>query len=316
MVRYCSEVDVLADVLATTRLGSVLLAQLRTRGSDWGCAMERQDTAAFHVVAEGVCWLRTAGQPPIQMLPGDSVLLLHGQQHSLTGTADGPAVPFSELTAAYTPGPDGVLDLGGAGPAIRVICGKFRYNGDRPHPVLSALPAVIHVPGATADAELRSVVHLLAAEMRDDRPGARAVATRLTDVLFVQMLRVWMAQGEAGRSWLTALADPRIGTALSQLHDSPQNPWTVDDLAHGVSMSRPAFARHFKTLVGVSPLAYLSRLRIDTAARLLRETDEPVARIAGAVGYTSEFAFSRAFSRECGVAPGRYRRTAKVQTDR
>jgi AraC-like DNA-binding protein len=309
-------VDVLADVLATTRLGGVLLAQVRTRGSDWGCAMERQDTAAFHVVAEGACWLQAAGRDPVQLLPGDCVLLLHGKQHSLTGTAGGHAVPYSELSAAYEPGPDGVMDLGGEGAPVRVICGKFRYTGDSPHPVLSALPDVIHVPGAPADPELQSVVRLLAAETGGTRPGARAVATRLTDVLFVQMLRAWLAQAQAGQSWLTALADPRIGTALSQLHDAPQRPWTVEDLAHGVSMSRPAFARHFKMLVGVSPLAYLSRLRIDSAARLLRETDEPVSRIAGTVGYTSEFAFSRAFSRERGIAPGRYRRTQSAGENR
>lgn len=308
--------DAISDILATTRLGSVLLAQLRTRGSDWGCAMERRDTAAFHVVAEGVCWLQLAGQDPVQLLPGDCVLLLHGKQHAFTGTADGDAVRYSKLSADYEPGPDGVMDLGGEGPLVRVICGKFHYTGGSPHPVLSALPDVIHVPGASAEPELHSTVRLLAAEMSGTRPGARAVATRLTDVLFVQMLRVWLAEADTGQSWLTALADPCIDAALSQLHDAPQRPWTVEDLAHRVSMSRPSFARRFKTLVGVSPLAYLARLRIDNAARLLRETDEPVSRVAAAVGYTSEFAFSRAFSRERGIAPGRYRRTQSAGENR
>ncbi|MER6184914.1 helix-turn-helix transcriptional regulator [Streptomyces sp. NPDC001652] len=96
------------------------------------------------------------------------------------------------------------------------------------------------------------------------------------------------------------------------MHEEPHRDWTVESLARTVTMSRPAFARQFKEVVGHTPLAYLARVRIDRAARLLCDTDHPVGDIAQAVGYRSEFAFSRAFSREQGIAPGRYRRTASV----
>lgn len=311
--------DVFADVLATTRFKGVLLSQLRSRGSAWGCGLEQSGTAGFHLIAEGTCWLRTAGQAPLQLVPGDVVLLPRGEPHQLTGAPEEPAVPYGQLEAAHPPGPDGIVDLGGAGPVVRVVCGKFTYDGDASHhPVLSALPPVLHVSGMSTDPELQGVIRLLVAETTRTRPGAQAVAARLTDVLFVQVIRAWLdgtdPTAEATpRSWLTALRDPRIGGALSLIHDAPQRPWTVESMARAVSMSRPAFARRFKTLVGDSPLAYLSQVRITLAARLLRDTDERVAAIGEAVGYTSEFAFSRAFTRQRGLPPGRYRRAELTQ---
>ncbi|MER5223250.1 AraC family transcriptional regulator [Streptomyces flaveus] len=309
--------DVLADVLASTGFKGVLLAQLRSSGAGWGCAVDQLDTAGFHLIAEGACWLRTDGAPPVQLVSGDVVLLPRGTPHQLVGAPGQDALPYAELEAAHPPGREGVVDLGGDGPVVRVVCGKFHYAGSTAgHPVLSALPEVIHVPGMSADPQLQGIIRILAAETAHGQPGSRAVATRLTEVVFVLAVRAWIERAdtadEKGPSWLTALRDPRIGTALSLMHEEPHRDWTVEGLAHTVAMSRPAFARQFKTVVGRTPLAYLSRVRIDLAARLLRDTDDPVGDIAQAVGYGSEFAFSRAFSREHGIAPGRYRRTASA----
>lgn len=307
--------DVLADVLAATGFKGVLLAQLRSSGSGWGCALDQLDTAGFHLIAEGACWLRTPGAPPIQLVSGDVVLLPRGTPHQLIGAPQAEALPYAELEAAHPPGREGVLDIGGEGPVVRVVCGKFQYAGTTSgHPVLSALPEVIHIPGMSADPQLQGVIRILASESGNGQPGSRAVATRLTEVLFVLAVRAWLERAdssqESGPSWLTALRDPRIGSALALMHEEPERDWTVEGLAHTVAMSRPAFARQFKAVVGFTPLAYLSRVRIDQAARLLRDTDEPVGDIARSVGYSSEFAFSRAFSREHGIAPGRYRRGA------
>lgn len=310
--------DVLADVLASTGFKGVLLAQLRSSGSGWGCAVDQLDTAGFHLIAEGACWLQTADAAPIQLVSGDVVLLPRGTTHQLTGAPHQDARPYAELEAAHPPGRDGVIDLGGDGPVVRVVCGKFNYAGNTSgHLVLSALPEVVHVPGMSADPQLQDVIRLLAAETANGQPGSRAVATRLTEVLFVLAVRAWMEQADradaTGPSWLTALRDPRIGQALSLMHVEPYRDWTVESLARTVAMSRPAFARRFKEVVGHTPLAYLSRVRIDLAARLLRDTDDPVGEIAHAVGYRSEFSFSRAFSREQGIAPGRYRRAASAR---
>ncbi|MEV0335874.1 AraC family transcriptional regulator [Nocardia sp. NPDC050717] len=302
--------DVLAEVLSTTGFAGVLLTQLRCRGAEWGCAVESSGTAGFHLIAEGTCWLRYRDEPPRQLLPGDVVLLPQGAPHVLSGEPGYPGLPYADLERAH-PVRDGVLELGGAGPLARIVCGKFEFDGDAAgHPVLGELPPLIRIPGMSADPELQAVIRLLAAECTQGRPGARAVAARLTEVLFVQVIRAWLAaaDGATAQSWLTALRDPRIGAALSLIHEAPQRPWTVAGLAREVHMSRPAFAREFKTLVGDPPLTYLSRVRVGLAAKLLRETDRRVAEVGAAVGYTSEYTFSRAFTRERGIAPGRYRR--------
>jgi AraC-like DNA-binding protein len=310
-------VDVLADVLASAGFRGSLLAQLRSRGSRWGCAVDVPDVAGFHLIADGTCWLKIGEAEPMRLVSGDVVLLPRGARHQLLGSPDAPADPYGELHPRRDISGTDIIELGTDGPIGRVVCGKFEYaTRVGTHPFLAALPEIIHVPGMAADPTLQNIIHLLAAESTSVRPGSRAIATRLTEVLFVLTVRNWMARqehGDARPSWLTALRDPRIGQSLALMHDRPGDNWTVEHLARSVAMSRPAFARQFKSAVGESPLAYLSKVRLARAARLLRDTDQPISTVANDVGYTSEFAFSRAFTREHGSPPGRYRRgTEKI----
>lgn len=312
--------DVLADVLSSTGFRGSLLAQLHSHGARWGCALEQIDTAGFHLVADGACWLRVAGRPPVQLVAGDVVLLPRGTAHELLGDLDAGVEPFAAATATKLPHGGEVVELGGREPddsprsSLRLICGKFEYAVPvERHPVLSVLPEVLHVPGMAADPELQGVVRLLASEASNGEPGSRSVATRLTEVLFVLTVRNWLSRANDGTesaSWLTALGDAHVGRALSLMHAAPEHDWSVESLAAAVAMSRPTFARQFKSTVGTTPLAYLSTVRLDHAARMLRETNEPLNVIARAVGYNSEFTFSRAFTRERGIAPGRYRRSS------
>ena len=138
---------------------------------------------------------------------------------------------------------------------------------------------------------------------------------RLIDVLFVQVIRAWSRDERgAGTSWLHALRDPLVARALAAMHARPAAPWTIDALAREVSLSRATLTRRFTNLVGEAPLTYLTRWRMDLAAQHLRETGDAVSSIAHSVGYTSEFAFSRAFARLRGVAPGRYRTEVRRQS--
>ena len=158
--------------------------------------------------------------------------------------------------------------------------------------------------GSPVQATLRVLRHELAARTS----GSATVIDRLLDVLFVQVIRAWLGTEDcSGASWLQALRDPTIGRALSILHADPAAPWTIETLAREVSLSRATLTRRFSTLVGEPPLSYLTRWRMDLAAGQLRETDDAVRAIAHRVGYTSEFAFSRAFARVRGQPPGRYR---------
>lgn len=145
--------------------------------------------------------------------------------------------------------------------------------------------------------------------MEDLRPGGEAVITRLADVLVIQALRQWLAHDPAARTgWLGALADDRIGRVLAQVHRDPSRDWTVTSLAAAASMSRSAFAARFTDLVGETAMAYVTRWRMHVAADALTSGDATVAELAGRLGYRSEAAFSRAFSRTVGESPGALRR--------
>jgi AraC-like DNA-binding protein len=180
--------------------------------------------------------------------------------------------------------------------------------------LLTLLPAVMCVSShETSEAEaMDATLHALHRELAA-RPAAwGTVVDRLIDVLFVHVIRAWLASdGRGETSWLGALRDPGIARALTVMHSNPAAPWTVASLAKETSLSRATLTRRFTRLVGEPPLAYLTRWRMDIAAQRLRETNDAVSAIAHRVGYTSEFAFSRAFARLRGDAPRRYRLAAR-----
>src|SRR5207253_4752553 len=202
---------------------------------------------------------------------------------------------------------------GGGGAETALICGSFRFEGSRTHPLLSVLPPLIHIQGDGGASSrttewLSTTLRFLAAEARHPRPGAETLISRLTDVVFVQALRAWIeSQPEGVGGWLGALRDRQIAAALGQIHRQPERDWSVARLASTVGMSRSSFAARFTALVGEAPLAYLTRWRMHLAGELLRGRDLSVSEIAGRVGYESEAAFSKAFKREAGISPGAYR---------
>jgi AraC-like DNA-binding protein len=213
--------------------------------------------------------------------------------------------------------PAGDLELGGGGAVTRFLCAGYDYDHEVAQPLMSALPAVLHVPAAQISAgdpggSIAATLRMLALELSGRAPGSATVVDRLIDLLFVHVLRAWLAEPTAGgpgadRSWLAGLRDPTTSTALGLLHAQPGRPWSADQLARAVGVSRATLVRRFQDRIGQPPMSYLTAWRMDLAARALRNTDQPVDVIAREVGYTSEFAFSRAFARSRGEPPGRYR---------
>jgi AraC-like DNA-binding protein len=165
------------------------------------------------------------------------------------------------------------------------------------------------VPSRPADTATDSVIRLLAHEIAQPRPAAGSVLNRLLDVVLVHVIRAWLGSDprDVLPAWLAGLRDPVVAAALAAIHADPARAWTLNDLARHTATSRATLARRFPALVGGTPGGYLTRWRIDLAARQLRTTAQPVGAIARAVGYTSEYAFNRAFARTCGIAPGRFR---------
>ena len=298
----------LDDVLSLLRVRGALMAHLRTQ-APWGRRLSQTTGATFHAVTAGSCWLRMPGQTPRELLAGDVALLPTGAPHVIASDRTGPVRPWDRAAKARELNAAGEIVIEGRGHSAQIICAAYDYDHDVAHPLLSMLPPVVVVSDMSDGSPLSSTLRLLRFEVASTGAGRGTVIDRLIDVMFVHVVRAWVAsRTDHPRSWLGALRDPVVARALTAMHSAPARPWTIDSLAREVSLSRATLTRRFTTLVGEAPLSYLTRWRMDLAAAHLRETDDAVSAIARRVGYSSEFAFSRAFARARGQPPSRYRR--------
>ncbi|MEU8465358.1 AraC family transcriptional regulator [Streptomyces sp. NPDC029003] len=315
--------DVVSDAISAVRIGRPSSDRVRVSGA-WCARFAPYEGAGFHVVLEGNCWLLPDGGEPALLGAGDAVLLPHGAGHVI---ADGPvdaealarAVPFEELAArrrgrelGTDPGAAAGAASGAAG-AVEMLCGKYRLDRSRSHPLMAELPQVVHLPNRVGShPELRAAIDLLGRELDERRPGACVAVPSLLDLLLVYMIRSWvLAEGTPG-TWPAVLGDPVTAAALRALHSDPAAAWTIERLAAEAGVSRPTLARRFASLVGRPPMAYLTWWRLNLAATLLRDTGDPLAAVARRVGYGTPYALSHAFSREFGTTPGRYRAQGPV----
>ena len=299
----------LDEVLDVLRVRGALSAHIRAQ-APWGLAVPRVTGAAFHAVTVGSFWLRVPGRAARELVAGDAVLLPTGAEHTIASDPAAPTRRWDQAAKAQARDASGEIVLKGRGNASRIICASYDYDRDVSHPLLSLLPPalVISAQDAPETSPVQGTLRLFRHEITTGAVGRGTVMARLIDVLFVHVLREWITgQHDHGTSWLGALRDPLIGRVLTLMHSSPAAAWTLDSLARDVNLSRATLMRRFTAFVGEPPLAYLTRWRMDLAARDLRETNHAVSAIARRVGYTSEFAFSRAFSRARGQPPGRYR---------
>lgn len=311
--------DALGEALHLLQLRGVYYTRSELT-APWGLALPRvPDSLMFHVVTAGSCWLEVPGAVPLRLQAGDLAVVPHGGGHRLRDDPASPVVdrfaqPHRRLGEGYE-----LLRYGGGGAATSMVCGAVRYDHPATRRLVEALPPVIPmVESASPRLEwLRSTLHLMAAEADDPRPGGETVITRLCDVLVVLAIRAWLETAPAARTgWLGALQDPRVGPAILQLHRDPGRDWTVSSLAAEAAMSRSAFAARFRALVGESPLQYVTRWRMQLAARRLRDDGASLAEVAQESGYRSEAAFSRAFKQWTGRPPGVVRRAGASREGR
>lgn len=305
--------DALADVLDLSRVRGALMASVHAH-APWGIALPQSSGASFHAVTSGTAWLRFDGHDPLQLMPGDVSLLPSGRPYRLSSEPEGRCRPFDRSMKQDLMTPEGDLTLGAGGATTTLVCAVYDYDLDVAQPLMGLLPDVLHVPAdPVSGRETAAIIDLLAGEIGVRAAGSRAAAARLIDLLLITTIRRWVDAEPEDRppSWLTALRDPVIGRVLALLHDRPGDQWTLEKLAQEVHLSRATLARRFSASVGEPPLAYLGRWRMYVAAQRLKHTTETVETIAREVGYTSEYAFNRAFARHQGHPPGRYRRLAR-----
>ncbi|MGW4069031.1 AraC family transcriptional regulator [Nocardia grenadensis] len=303
--------DVLSDVVASMRIGVPRSARVGW-SAPWGQRFpSAPGSAGFQVVLQGSCWAIPSEGEPIPVGTGDVLFFPHGHGYAL---ADSPTSAIAEPDCdPYThAGLFASASMKGTGSVTVTLCGGYRLDSSRAHPLLGELPEVIHLPARLGhNTELRSAVEILGKEIEDPRPGADIVVSALLDMLLLYILRAWFDVSMEHckvAGWAAALADPAISAALDGIHRNPAHPWTVESLGRRAGLSRAAFSRRFTQFIGQPPLTYLTWWRLGTAARILRDSDAALNEIAGAIGYSSEFAFANAFKREYGMAPGKYRR--------
>lgn len=323
--------DVLSDVLLSVRLvGAVFFAvdarpPFVTESPSVSAIGDRvlaeaEHVIPFHVLTEGSCWAETIerGHPAVELQAGDMVAYPRGDANVL---ASRPGMRGRPDPGLYHRAPVAVLPFrlsmsaAATAPPTRFVCGFLGCDSRPFNPLLQALPRVVHAPVSPASRRLVATLAEAAAQTsRVESVGREAILAKLAELMFVEALRNHLERLPADeRGWLAGVRDPLVGAALEQLHARPAHPWTLERLAREVGLSRSAFAERFTAYVQIPPMQYLTRWRIQLAARMLESRTVTVGQAATAVGYQSEAAFNRAFTREVGQPPGAWRRGRRAE---
>jgi AraC-like DNA-binding protein len=318
--------DTLSEVLRAVRLTGAVFFRIEG-GAPWVAEAPAAALVAphvlpgsehvieYHVVTRGSCFGAIVGGAPVRLSAGDVVVFPQGDAHVLSsapgmrGRTDMEMFshPHGEFPLA--------LSLGeGSTETTEVVCGFLGCDARPFNPLLATLPRMIHVEREPAgDGLLAQLVGLAVAESAARRSGSECMLARLSELLFVEVMRRYVgALPPETTGWLAGLRDPLVGRALGVLHHRPSAAWSLEDLAKEVGLSRSMLAERFHHFVGTPPMQYLARWRMQLAANLLASTTWTLTEIADRVGYGSEAALSRAFKRWVGVAPSAFREGARA----
>jgi len=268
----------------------------------------------YHFVVEGSARVSLDGETDVELLPGDIVLFPHGDPHRMSSGSGSNLIDGASLLQKVATRDLSPLRAGGGGATTAFICGYLTCDPLLCGPILDSLPPMLKVnirSDRSGQWLERSILHLVE-EAASDRAGSDVMLAKMSEVLFVEMMRRYVADlPEQTTGWLAGARDPLVGKSLALLHSRPSHPWTIAELAMGVGVSRSVLVERFTRYLSVPPIAYLTGWRLRLAAQALTSTPKGVADIAADVGYESEAAFNRAFRRAFEVPPARYRRETR-----
>jgi AraC-like DNA-binding protein len=310
-------VDPLSDVLRAVRLNGAYfyMVEATHRWSVLTVEAKRlvprvhpasEHLISYHILTSGSCWGGVAGDEQILMQPGDAIVFPHGDAN-LMSSSQIRVADAATLDATPNRYPSVVRIGEGSGPTANFVCGFLGCDLRPFNPLLSALPRRIVARGVAGDWLTEFPRHVVA-EANDDRPGADTMLTRMAELMFVEVVRRYVASlAPRDTGWLAGLVDAVVGPALRALHERPEHAWTLPELAHTIGASRTVLVERFSALVGLPPMQYLTQWRLQLAADHLARGSAKVATIGTRVGYESEAAFSRAFKRATGQSPSAWR---------
>jgi len=317
--------DVLSDVLRAVRLtGAIFFDQYLQApfvgGSPHSAAIAArvmpgaEHVIQFHALLAGSCWgfLTDAPNPATRLDAGDIIVFPMGDANILSSAPGMCAEPNLDL---YTRPTDRHLPFvfhhHGAGTEdCHFVCGYFGCDSRPFNPLLESLPRMLHAQmSAASQSWLANLLHVAAEESELGGAGSETMLAKLAEVMFVEILRKHIARlPNDSRGWLSALRDRQVGLAMQLIHGQPARQWTLDSLAREAGLSRSVFAERFTHYVGISPMHYLTRWRMQLAARRLQTPGIGIAQVAAEVGYESEAAFNRSFKKYVGTPPGAWRK--------
>jgi len=304
--------DILNDILDTLDLRGVVY--FRTDfSSPWAVQVpDHPQAARFHLVVQGRCHVAFDSGSTVDLNPGDLILIPRGRPHILSDRAGREAAPLEEVLARVGYDGHGVFAIGDGDPgaSTQMVCGHFSFRPGADHPLLTALPEYFKTSAGMRAREpwLDEILRLVAQRMLSGQIGSEASVTRLSEIVFIELLRLGFNQDERLQLLLEAFTDQQIGRALRLIHADPSGAWTVERLAQQVGMSRSRFSERFSMLIGTAPMSYLTDWRLQKALSLLENVRLSIQQVAAQTGYRSPAAFSRAFAGKFGQPPTEYRR--------
>ena len=324
--------DALSQALSSVRMtGAIFVDAICT--APWGFsvpAMERvahllapgtEHLVGYHLVTEGPARIGMAGEADISIAAGDIVIFPHGDPHTVTNGTPTQLIDSGAALGKWLAGDFVPLRVGagGGGEQTRFVCGYFGCERHAARLFLAGLPACIkmNIRGDGAGEWLEASIRHLLTDTASARPGRAVLLAKMAEAIFIETLRRYMdALPIQQTGWLAGARDPIVGAALALLHRKPCHAWSIAELASQTGASRSVLTERFDRFLGEPPLTYLARWRLQLAARKLQTTQETVLKVAADVGYDSEAAFNRAFKREFGLPPARYRKNFAGQGEK
>ena len=297
--------DPLSDILAILKPESHLTARIDVGGGSAIRFGNQPGTIKCHAVTAGACWLLVDGtEAPVRLTAGDCIIVPSGHSFTLATNPGLDPISARDVFAHTRPG-EVILHNGGGDFAFAGT--RFEVDVRRAGTLLGTLPPLIHLHEPEDRDAMRWCLTQLMAELRAGRPGVTLAARHLAHLLLLQAFRLHLSRQVGGRvGLLYALADPHLSKAIGAMHADPAHRWTLAELAKEAGLSRSIFAQRFREQVGDTPIGYLATWRMMLARDRLADGRDPLARIANALGYQSENAFSTAFHRVVGCSPRRY----------
>jgi len=260
----------------------------------------------YHLLTEGHASARLMDGERIALDAGDLVVFPHGDPHIIENGRATKTVDMAKELARIVAHGLKVSRFGGGGEVTKFICGFMACDPQLSQVFLSGLPPVfkVSIRNEASGKWLENSIRFSVNEADASRAGGEAVMAKLSEVLFVETLRAYIAHlPDDQTGWLAGARDAEVGKTLALMHRNPAHPWTIASLAKEAGVSRSVLAERFRHYLNQAPMAYLTRWRLQLGAQMLASTSYSVAQIAPEVGYESEAAFNRAFKRKFTVPP-------------